>query len=80
MSMQTAAVPQTTGVPSTFSPGPNVREADCGNAELRELDAREELVRLASQTGCRVELVGEPGALGGFGGVGCLLRFSDWGA
>ena len=54
--------------------------AECGSASLREHDAREELVRLASQTGCHVELLGESHALGGLGGVGCLLRFSAWGA
>ena len=54
--------------------------AECGTSTLREHDAREELVRLAEQTGCHVELVGESRALGDLGGVGCLLRFSEWSA
>lgn len=51
--------------------------AECGATELREHDAREELVRLAEQTGCHVELVGISRELGELGGVGCLLRFSE---
>ena len=53
--------------------------AECGSTALREHDAREELVRLAEQTGCHVEIVGESRALDRLGGVGCLLRFSEWG-
>ena len=52
--------------------------AECGSDKLREHDTREELVRLAEQTGCHVELVGDSLALGDLGGVGCLLRFSEW--
>ena len=52
--------------------------AECGSIALREHDAREELVRLAEQTGCHVELVGESKLLDELDGVGCLLRFSDW--
>ena len=52
--------------------------AECSSNALREHDAREELVRLAEQTGCHVELVGESGELDRFDGVGCLLRFSEW--
>ena len=53
--------------------------ADCGATELREYDAREELVRLAEQTGSHVEVVAASEALGELGGCGCLLRFRDWG-
>ncbi len=53
--------------------------ADCGSANLREHGAREELVRLAEQTGCRIELVSESPELDELGGVGCLLRFAEWG-
>ena len=52
--------------------------AECGSSALREHDAREELVRLAEQTGCHVELVAASPELAGLGGVGCLLRFSEW--
>ena len=40
-------------------------------------DAREELVRLAEQTGCHIDFVGKSHALDKLGGVGCLLRFSE---
>ena len=53
--------------------------AECGSAALRELDAREEIVRLAEQSDCHVELVTASPELGRLGGVGCLLRFSEWG-
>ena len=52
--------------------------AECGAQELREHDAREELVRLAEQTGCEVEIVGESKPLLELGGAGCLLRFDEW--
>ncbi len=52
--------------------------ADCGSTTLRQHEAREELVRLAEQTGCRVELVSDSPELGELGGVGCLLRFAEW--
>ena len=54
--------------------------ADCGSSTLRKHDAREELVRLAEQTGCHVELVSESDVLDQVGGVGCLLRFDEWGS
>ena len=53
--------------------------AECGSVVLREYDAREELVRLAEQTGCQVEIVGDSAELDDLGGVGCLLRFAEWG-
>ena len=52
--------------------------ADCGSNELRAHDAREELVRLAEGTGCRVEVVGDSPALMDLGGAACLLRFDEW--
>ena len=52
--------------------------ADCGSSELRAHDAREELVRLAEQTGCQVEVVGRSPALLELGGAACLLRFDEW--
>ena len=53
--------------------------AECGSSYLWEHDARENLVRLAEQTDCHVEIVNESKALHPLGGVGCLLRFSEWG-
>ena len=47
----------------------------CGSAELQELDVKEELVRMAEQQGCSVEVVNESETLVQFGGVGCLLRY-----
>ena len=52
--------------------------ADCGSGALKEHDAREELVRLAGQTGCHIELVGDSPEMDELGGVGCLLRFAEW--
>ena len=47
----------------------------CGGARIRELDLKEELVRLAELEGCGVEIVHDSEALMRLGGVGCLLRF-----
>ncbi len=47
----------------------------CGCPNTRELDVKEELVRLAELTGCGVEIVHESEVLMHLGGVGCLLRF-----
>jgi len=47
----------------------------CGSAELQELDIKEELVRMAEQQGCTVEVVNECETLAQLGGVGCLLRY-----
>jgi hypothetical protein len=41
-----------------------------------QFDAREEMVRLAQQTGCGVEVVEHSDALMQLGGVGCLLRYA----
>jgi hypothetical protein len=47
----------------------------CQNLHLRGFEIRSELVRLAGQLGCGVEVVEHSDALMNFGGVGCLLRF-----
>jgi hypothetical protein len=47
----------------------------CGGAHIRELDVREEMVRMAEQTGCEVEVVRHSEVLMRLGGAGCLLRF-----
>ena len=49
---------------------------ECGSEERRELAPKEEMVRFAERTGCRVEVVNQSDALTRLGGVGCLLRFS----
>ena len=48
---------------------------NCGCQKTRELDVKEELVRLAELAGCGVEIVHDSEVLMGLGGVGCLLRF-----
>ena len=48
---------------------------NCGCPKIRELDLKEELVRLAELAGCGVEIVHDSEVLMGLGGVGCLLRF-----
>ena len=48
---------------------------ECASEEWREFDPKEEMVRLAEQTGCAVEVVNQSEALNRLGGVGCLLRF-----
>lgn len=48
---------------------------DCGGVKTRELDLKEELVRLAELAGCDVEIVHDSDILMQLGGVGCLLRF-----
>jgi hypothetical protein len=47
----------------------------CGCSTLRELDVKEELVRLAEVAGCGVEIVHDSETLMRLGGVGCLLRY-----
>ena len=49
--------------------------ADCNSAELRSLDLREEIIRLAEQRGCQVEVVNQSEWLHRVGGVGALLRY-----
>lgn len=47
----------------------------CACAAVRQYDIKEEMVRLAEQTGCGVEVVEHSDALMQLGGVGCLLRY-----
>ena len=47
----------------------------CASASVRQFDIKEEMVRLAQQTGCSVEVVEHSDALMQLGGVGCLLRY-----
>ena len=49
--------------------------SNCGSSDLRDLDMREEMVRLAVQYGATVEVVPDHDVLMRFGGVGCLLRY-----
>ena len=49
--------------------------SNCGFSDLRDLDMREEMVRLAVQYGVTVEVVPDHDVLMRFGGVGCLLRY-----
>ena len=48
---------------------------ECGKQALRPIDTREELVRLAGQRDCPVEVVEHCDPLMALGGVGCLLRY-----
>jgi rubrerythrin len=48
----------------------------CAHIPLRQFDLKEEMVRLAEQTGCGVEVVEHSDALLQLGGVGCLLRYA----
>ena len=50
---------------------------ECGKRALRPIDAREELVRLAGQQDCPVEVVEYCEPLMALGGVGCLLRYRE---
>jgi peptide subunit release factor 1 (eRF1) len=56
------------------SPDPNFCP-DCRNRSVRQFDIRAEMVRLAKQQLCGVEVVEHSDALLRVGGVGCLLRF-----
>jgi peptide subunit release factor 1 (eRF1) len=49
--------------------------SECGATELRLMDVREEMTRLAEQTGCQVEVVNHSDFMVEFGGVGALLRY-----
>ena len=46
----------------------------CGHSEVRPIDVKETLLRLASQLERPVEVVEQSDALMSLGGVGCLLR------
>jgi peptide subunit release factor 1 (eRF1) len=48
---------------------------ECGSKELGDLDIKEEMVRIAEKSGCRVEIVDKSDFLMDIGGVGCLLRY-----
>jgi protein required for attachment to host cells len=48
---------------------------ECGSKELGDLDIKEEMVRVAEKSGCRVEIVDKSEFLMNVGGVGCLLRY-----
>ncbi len=48
---------------------------DCNSDELRSLDLREVMIRLAEQRGCQVEVVNQSDWLYQVGGVGALLRY-----
>ena len=50
---------------------------DCGSTRLRTLDVKEEMVRLAEQDGCTIEVVAESKTLRALGGIGCLLRYRE---
>jgi peptide subunit release factor 1 (eRF1) len=47
----------------------------CHHREMKSIDIREELVRLAEQQSCKVEVVNESNQLKEIGGIGCLLRY-----
>ena len=47
----------------------------CGSTDLKDLDIKEEMVRIAEQHGCKIEVVDQSESLLRFGGIGCLLRY-----
>jgi len=47
----------------------------CEGGEMREVNTKEEMVRIAERSGCRIEIVNQSEVLTRFGGVGCLLRY-----
>jgi len=47
----------------------------CGQSNLRAINLKEEIVRLAEQNRCDIEIVKSSDAMSAFGGVGCLLRY-----
>ena len=55
-------------------PSPNACPR-CGARPIRELNVKEEMVRMAAQRGSEVEVVNHSDVLMRLGGVGCLLRF-----
>jgi len=48
---------------------------DCGSRSLRKSDIRQELLRMAEQTQCKVETVEQSEEIRRAGGVGCILRY-----
>lgn len=63
------------GAESSQAPAPGACPR-CAHLPLRQFDIKEEMVRLAGQTGCLVEVVEHSDALMQLGGVGCLLRYA----
>ncbi len=49
----------------------------CGDREFLPLDVKEEMVRIAEQDHCKVEIVNYSDVLMQLGGVGCLLRYLE---
>jgi len=49
--------------------------AYCEGKEIREANIKEEMVRMAERSGCRIEILNQSEVLTRFGGVGCLLRY-----
>ena len=47
----------------------------CGQSNLRTINLKEEIVRMAEQNRCNIEIVKSSDAMSAFGGVGCLLRY-----
>jgi len=47
----------------------------CGGIVLKQLDLKEEMVRLAEHIRAEVDIVGQNDTLNRLGGVGCLLRY-----
>ncbi len=47
----------------------------CEGREMRGVNMKEEMVRTAERSGCRIEIVNQREVLTRFGGVGCLLRY-----
>ena len=47
----------------------------CLSKDVRDLNVKEEMVRMAVRTGSKVEVVNHSDSLMGLGGIGCLLRF-----
>jgi protein required for attachment to host cells len=47
----------------------------CDRRIFRAVDIKEEMVRLAEQKGCAIEIVKNSDAMTAFDGVGCLLRY-----
>ncbi len=48
---------------------------ECGEKKIREVNVKEEMVRLAEKNNCKVEIVNHSDMLMAMGGVGCLLRY-----
>jgi hypothetical protein len=51
--------------------------AACKVSVFRELDTREEIVRLAERNSLQIEIVENSSAMEAIGGIGCFLRYQD---